>query len=124
MSKTIAQRRKDREEFEHAVTRVGSLLLRAPRTTRNQPIMNMFTKNWNRDSGTFTIQVLVVIKESGDLVDISTEVATILQLRYSQKRRGVMIQSIGTNAHHLIAVNLAAALYGRTRGDDLGYVSH
>lgn len=124
MARTIAQRAEAAKEFNHAVSRVGSLLLRTTHESGDQPVLNMVTKNWDRGSGTHTVQILVVLREGGELVDISTEVATILDLRYSQTRRGVLIQAIGTNAHHHLTYGLAIALYGQRRSNDLTYRSH
>jgi hypothetical protein len=124
MARTSAEREEARQEFDHAVLRVGSLLFKTAHESGDHPVLNMISKHWNRGSGTHTVQILVVIRKTGELVDISTEVATILGLRYSQMRRGVLIRAINTNAHHHIATSLAVALYGQRRSDDLTYRSH
>lgn len=122
MGKSKADREREREEFDHAVLRVGGLLIRAfPEEDGQRGMLNMITKNWNRDSGTFAVQILIVTLIDGVVVDISTEVATILGLRYSQRHRGVLIQAIGTNALHHLTDSLERALYGR--GDRLTYRS-
>lgn len=124
MAKTLAQREEAAREFDHAVLRVGSLLLKTSYENGDKPVLNMVSKNWRIESGTHTVQIFVTIRKTGELVDISTEVATILGLRYSQKHRGVMIQAIGTNAHHHLTNSLAVALYGQRRAQDLTYRSH
>lgn len=122
MGKSKADREREREEFDHAVLRVGKLLIRAfPEENGQRGMLNMVTKNWDRRSSTFAVQILVVTLIDGVVVDISTEVATILGLRYSQRHRGVLIQAVGTNAHHHLTDSLERALYGHS--DRLTYRS-
>lgn len=121
MSKSIADRRREREEFEHAVLRVGGLLLtRAFRESdgKCRPVLTMITRYWNRDSGTKYIQVLIVIAETGEIVDISGEVSTIIGYRYSDVRRGLMFNGAGVNVHHHVTDRLSGILYGPGRADE------
>lgn len=119
MSKSIADREREREEFDHAVLRVGKLLIRSfPEEGGQRNVLNMITKNWNRESSTFAVQIFIVMFGDGVIVDISTEVATILRLRYSQCHRGVLVQAIGTNAHHHITDSLARVLWSGERSTD------
>lgn len=122
MGKSKADREREREEFDHAVLRVGGLLIKSfPEENGQRDMLNMVTKNWDRRSSTFAVQILVVTLIDGVVVDISTEVATILGLRYSQRHRGVLIQAVGTNAHHHLTDSLGRALYERS--DRLTYRS-
>jgi hypothetical protein len=112
MGKSLAERQRQQAEIDHAVLRVGGLLMETAREEGEGPILHMITKSWNRTSGTCAVQILIVIAESGTLVDISTEVATILELRYSPTHRGVVVQAVGTNVHHHLTYSLACHLYG------------
>lgn len=121
MGMTIEQRRQKKADFEHAVLRVGSLLLtRAFRESdgRCRPVLTMITRHWDRGSGTRYIQVLIVIAETGEIVDISSEVATIIDYRYSDARRGLMFNGGGVNVHQHVADRLSDVLYGSGRTDD------
>lgn len=118
--KTLEDHNAELAEREHALQRVRGLFGMASSTETGQPILYMITKN--RKSATFVVQVFVIVVPSVTCVDISTEVATIANLGYSQVHRGVRIHS-ETNPHHLIMTLLARQIHGFDAVDPLHYRS-
>lgn len=119
--KTLEDHNAELAEREHALRRVRELFRVASGTESGQPILHMITKN--RKSASFVVQVFVIVVPSVTCVDISTEVATIANLGYSQVHRGVRIQALGTNVHDLIMTLLARQTHGFDAVDPLHYRS-
>lgn len=107
--------------LDHAYRRVNELLAEASTTESDQPILHMITKN--RRSATLAIQVFVIVMPSVTCVDISCEIAEIMGLKYSQAHRGVLINSLGSNAHWEITYRLGHKIYGMDVRDPLHYRS-
>lgn len=112
--KSAQQVRAEREELGHAYERFIDLLSKASYENGDHPVISMITKHWNRGTGTFCVQVFLVIRETGEIVDISTEVAWIIGCRYGRANRGVLITAIGMDCHHAILHSLSLRMRGQT----------
>lgn len=105
-----------REELKNAFERINGVLKEAARGNNGRPELNLIYKG--RGTSSSTIQVLVVLMPSGEIADISTEVALLLGWRYSQVHRGVIVTGVGTDPRHHLRHTLACRLYGVVRGSD------
>lgn len=101
--------------------RVRELLAVASTTESGQPILHMITTF--RKSANLVVRVFVITMPNIVCVDISTEVAQILGVRYSQAHRGVPVNTLYDNAHVKIMNALGHAVYGADVRDPLHYRS-
>lgn len=108
-------------DYARAFERIQWLLSTASASETGQPILHMVTRS--RKSAKLVVQIFVIVMPSVTCVDISTEVATLTGLGYSQTHRGVRIEASGSNAHLILARSLGHCLYGYDIVDPLHYRS-